>query len=111
MNWSEMTRYTHNIGRNYKFNYKWTGSLSSAPTATRNRNTKKVLSQQTSIGYNYQDLVHVNWGWGGSSNGYYTSGAFDSNKSPISSGTKSTSDEGTSGNYQYNLEIFTNLRR
>jgi hypothetical protein len=29
------------------------------------------------------ELVHVNWGWGGSKNGYYYDGLFDSRKFPV----------------------------
>jgi hypothetical protein len=70
---------------------------------------------QPVISYTYRDLVHVNWGWGGSQNGYYASGVFDANQTPAaSSGTKSSAEEdeeeGTAHNYQYNLSIYTNLR-
>jgi hypothetical protein len=72
---------------------------------------------QPEISYIYRDLVHVNWGWGGNKNGYYASGVFDASQpEPVaSSGTKSSTEEeveeGTAKNYQYNLSIYTNLRR
>lgn len=70
---------------------------------------------QPVISYTYRDLVHVNWGWGGYNNGYYASGVFDANQDPVtSSSTKSSTEEeeeGTAHNYQYNLNVYTNLRR
>jgi Peptidase C10 family. len=71
----------------------------------------KIISQSTSVEYTYRDLVHVNWGWGGNHNGYYLSGVFDANGDRMPSGTRSSSDYGTDYNYQYKLEIYTNLRR
>lgn len=78
----------------------------------KDKRTKRILSSKITTTWNYQQLVHVNWGWGGSYNGFYVSGAFDCNKSFLPSNTKSSDgDSGQNGNYQYNLEIFTNLRR
>lgn len=52
--------------------------------------------------------LHQNWGWNGYHNGYYVAGTFDSNKGGnFPSGTKS----GEAYNYQYNNEIFPNIRR
>lgn len=67
---------------------------------------------QPVISYIYRDLVHVNWGWGGDKNGYYASGVFDATQEPVaSSGTKSSTKEGTTYNFQYLLSTYTNLRR
>lgn len=44
MNWSDMTRYTHSIYRNYMFNYKWINSLSSAPTNVKD-NVARLMEQ------------------------------------------------------------------
>lgn len=77
---------------------------------TRNGSVIMITDSES---YNYRDLVHVNWGWGGEDNGYYVSGAFNKNNgATASSGTKSLkAQEGQDKNYQYNLSIFTNLRR
>ena len=41
-------------------------------------------------GTQYEYLVHCNWGWNGSRDGYYYSGAFDTNNGPVTrSGTLS----------------------
>lgn len=45
----------------------------------------------------FYHLVHCNWGWSGSDNGYYKSGVFDTNAGPEFT-------RGTSGNYKYNQE-------
>jgi hypothetical protein len=61
------------------------------------------------IGMNYirgytanTNYLHNNWGWGGSKNGYYIAGSFDSNASELDSSTKA----GNAYNYQYKIEIF-----
>lgn len=75
-----------------------------------NRRTDKVIRESSATFYEYRNLVHCNWGWDGISNGYYHSGVFDTNSTPpLPSGTRNS--EGTSGHYQYDLEIYTNLRR
>ena len=58
-------------------------------------------------------LVHCNWGWGGDSDGYYFSEAFDTNsgrietQSPMNA-TRTT--EGTDYYYQFNIKMVTNIR-
>ncbi len=59
----------------------------------------KVIGQSTE----YSDMVHCNFGWNGSSNGYYFSGVFDTNNTPV---LKS----GTSGYYQYKLQIIPDIK-
>ncbi len=54
--------------------------------------------------YQYEQLVHCNYGWSGSDNGYYNTAAFDTNAGPI---TRSV--EGESYNYQFNLECLYNI--
>ena len=54
--------------------------------------------------YQYEQLVHCNYGWSGSDNGYYNTAAFDTNTGPI---TRSV--EGESYNYQFNLECLYNI--
>lgn len=55
-------------------------------------------------------LVKVNWGWEGFHNGYFFNGAFDSNQAPIVNMTPSTT-SGTSGNYQYNVQMVVGIKR
>lgn len=50
-----------------------------------------------------QKLIHCNWGWGGSQNGYYLSKVFNTNLQPEIYDYE-ISRSGESGNYQYNLE-------
>jgi hypothetical protein len=70
---------------------------------------KKTITLQ--IGNNisasetYADYMHYNWGWNGSSNGYFPSGVFNSNLIPLSSNTKSSVDN----NYQYEIKIVPNI--
>lgn len=47
--------------------------------------------------------LHVNFGWSGYKNGYYAAGTFDSNAGPAFTRA------GTSGNYQYNIEVLPNV--
>lgn len=52
------------------------------------------------VPFNY---LHVNFGWNGYKNGYYAAGTFDT-----TAGTEFTR-SGTSGNYQYKIEILPNV--
>lgn len=45
--------------------------------------------------------LHCNWGWGGTSNGYYLSDTFNTGDGPV------YNDNATRSNYQYNLEFAT----
>jgi hypothetical protein len=53
-------------------------------------------------------FLHNNWGWrGGSPNGFFVAGSFDTNRAPVhNSGTRAN----TPGNYQFRNEVFTNIR-
>ena len=57
----------------------------------------------------YEHLVHCNMGWHGSSNGYYFSGKFDTNKggyiTDITKDFTKTSSEGENNFYQFNLQM------
>lgn len=64
-----------------------------------------------SSGGSKSDLLHCNWGWGGVRDGYYISNAFNSDAGPeindweVNRSCKNTmEDEGSDGNFQYNLE-------
>ena len=50
------------------------------------------------VGYQYERLVHCNFGWDGNRNGYYYSGRFDTTQNPS---TKSSVDHGKDYFYQY----------
>lgn len=53
--------------------------------------------------YQYEYLVHCNWGWDGQDNGYYYSEAFNTYPGPVTKGT-STTEEGTVYNYRFELK-------
>jgi Peptidase C10 family. len=53
--------------------------------------------------YQYEQLLHCNYGWNGSSNGYYNNAAFDTNKGPE---TRS----GQPYNYQFKLETLYDVK-
>ena len=59
--------------------------------------------------YEYERLVHCNWGWSGSSNGYYNSGVFNTKTGAIINTTKGAKN-GTDGYYQYEIEILLNVK-
>ena len=62
------------------------------------RRRKVDLMSGTSVVYSYyqyETLVHCNYGWNGMDNGYYNTAAFDTNAGPV---TRSI--EGTSYNFQ-----------
>lgn len=54
------------------------------------------------------NLFHFNWGWNGNCNGYFLAAVFDSSNPAIADselpGYSNLLDEGTEGNYQYNVE-------
>ena len=53
-------------------------------------------------GTQYEYLVHCNWGWDGSRDGYYYSGAFNTDNGP-----EIRSD--SPYHFQYNLKIIANV--
>ncbi len=53
--------------------------------------------------YQYEQLVHCNWGWNGIDNGYYNNAAFDTNEGPV---TRS----GEEYNYQFKLETLYDVK-
>lgn len=59
--------------------------------------------------YEYERLVHCNWGWSGSSNGYYKSAVFNTNTGAIISTSKGKKD-GTDGYYQFELEVLLDIK-
>lgn len=60
------------------------------------------------------ELVHCNFGWDGTDNGYYYDQAFDTNEGEVDvPGTNLASEnpeEGESGNFQYNFHIITDIK-
>lgn len=63
-----------------------------------------------SSGGTTSNLLHCNWGWGGYQDGYYISGAFNSDAGAeiydweVTRSNEDATDEGSDGNFQYNLE-------
>lgn len=63
-----------------------------------------------SSGGTTSNLLHCNWGWGGYQDGYYISGAFNSDAGAeiydreVTRSSEDATDEGSDGNFQYNLE-------
>ncbi len=70
----------------------------------RTRTANVTIGSITYPGLDTQDLVHCNFGWGGSSNGYYVSGIFDTTTKPVARVSS-----GKSGYYQYELKLLHNL--
>ena len=56
----------------------------------------------------YEHLVHCNFGWNGSDNGFYYSKQFDTNEGPVTRKT-TTKTYGTSYYYQYLLQMNTGI--
>ena len=60
------------------------------------------------------ELVHCNFGWNGTDNGYYYDQAFATNEGDVDvPGTDLASEnpeEGEAGNFQYNFHIITNIK-
>lgn len=70
-----------------------------------------IKSNSTSKKYNYSTMFHMNWGWGGSSNGYFAAGSFNSNKVDANSGTTKLAESNEKYNYQYKVEVFPYIRK
>lgn len=67
-----------------------------------NYNNGVVSSRTTETQY----LVHCNWGWGSTDNGYYFSGVWNADIGDVT-----TRSEDTSYNFQYYLEDITGIRK
>ena len=65
----------------------------------------RIISQ--AISTFYPEYIHNNWGWNGVDNGYFASGVFNSNLTPIHSGTRANEPY----NYQHRLQIVPNIHR
>ena len=57
--------------------------------------------------YQYQPLIHINWGWGGSCDGYFNTNCFNANN-PVT--RSDTTTYGTDDYYQYNLGMNCGIR-
>ena len=75
----------------------------------------KMYIDDTYQGYTIESEWYplCNWGWDGYYDGYYLSGVFDTTKDiPYSSDTKSEqAKEGEEGNYQFEINVVTGIRR
>ena len=60
--------------------------------------------------YQTRNLVHINWGWGGIDDGYYLSTRFNTNEGPVLTRSVTTTTYGTSGYYQYQLQMNCGIR-
>ena len=71
-----------------------------------------IVSFIYDIGTYYQtrNLVHINWGWGGIDDGYYLSTRFNTNEGPVLTRSVTTTTYGTSGYYQYQLQMNCGIR-
>lgn len=87
-------------GTRYKEGHAWVidGYLNRRRKVEIQENGKVVQSY-----YQYEQLVHCNYGWNGSKDGYYNNAAFDTNKGPV---TRS----GESYNYQFKLETLYDVK-
>jgi hypothetical protein len=64
----------------------------------------------TSVGYNYADVVHCNWGWGANRyNGYYQQGVFDINR-PYTM-DDSYNNVSRKYNFQYKVNMIPDIRK
>jgi hypothetical protein len=57
--------------------------------------------------YQTQNLIHINWGWGDDSNGYFQPTRFDANQEPI---TRGTTTYGIENYFQFKLQMNCNIR-
>ncbi|OJU50010.1 MAG: hypothetical protein BGN96_10460 [Bacteroidales bacterium 45-6] len=65
---------------------------------------RRLVGRASQQNYEYETLVHCNWGWGGQADGFYSSSSFDTNVGPI---TKS----GTDYYYQYKIGAITGITK
>lgn len=83
----------------------------------------KILYSKTSYYKEEQKFLACNWGWYGENDGWFPAGCFDAltggvNENTVYSyssmkkinSTELDEDDGTANNYQYNKEIFVNLK-
>ena len=54
--------------------------------------------------YEYQNLVHINWGWGGRDDGYFANTRFNADEGPVTR-TIGTFTYGSDRYYRYNLQM------
>lgn len=63
------------------------------------------------VSYQTKELVHCNFGWNGSDNGYYLSKAFNTVNGPEMRSTEEGETYGQKYNYQYNHQIIKDIKR
>ena len=71
---------------------------------------KPACLAETTTYYQTRNLVHINWGWGGIDDGYYLSTRFNTNEGPVLTRSVTTTTYGTSGYYQYQLQMNCGIR-
>jgi|GEM_PF-545092 len=77
--------------------------------ALRRRRRVNVFADGKFENYYYQtqNLIHINWGLGDDSNGYFLPTRFDANEEPI---TRGTTTSGVENYYQFKLQMNCNIR-
>lgn len=71
---------------------------------TYNNSTGKLISSVKET----RTLVHCNWGWGGSWDGYYLSGQYDTNSGAVTTKTNGNMSD-KDGYYRYQLKMHTGI--
>jgi hypothetical protein len=88
--------------------YTWHPILNNPTPITRTRVLPEAFT--TTETYNYsREFFHNNFGWNGTDNGYYVPGIFDASSDGNSADLPSNTRSGEDGNYQYDLEMWTNI--
>jgi hypothetical protein len=74
---------------------------------TWNSSTGALVSTTTTGYYDYWQMLHNNWGWGGFRNGYFTQGSFNASQDPdVDSNTTKGGEEGTPCNFQFDRQVY-----
>jgi hypothetical protein len=63
------------------------------------------------ISTRYLPYFHHNWGWNATFNGFFAAGVFDTERRSFASNGNTLPSNGINGNFQHNIEVFTNIRR
>ena len=102
--------YTNASGKEETSNHAWVVDGFKEITYTYHEYTKPINmlswtyqgSHSSSFRYN-----HINWGWKGDSNGYFSAGVFNTTRGAYDSGCSNVA----TCNYTQDLKIITNIRR
>lgn len=71
----------------------------------------RLTNEVVDVSYQTKELVHCNFGWNGSDNGYYLSKAFNKVNGPEMRSTEEGETYGQKYNYQYNHQIIKDIKR